>query len=214
VAATVRHYQQLVAPEIGEIVGRASVRLTRDYRAESLLGSYVADVMRELTNTEMAITNAGGLRADLPRGEVSKGHVLDALPFVNTVVICEMTGAQIKEVLEQGFTLERGMVQVSGLRARYDLSRPKGRRLLELEMGGRPVEDAKTYRVATNSFLAQGGDLYATFTRVKQQDTGKLLSTAVLEHLRRVKQVERPQMERLIPVGDARPKMNWDIKRN
>ncbi|HWQ02995.1 MAG TPA: bifunctional UDP-sugar hydrolase/5'-nucleotidase, partial [Candidatus Nitrosotenuis sp.] len=212
VAAKVKQYQQLVAPEIGEIVGRSKVRLTRDYRAESLLGAFVADVMRELAKTDVAFTNAGGLRADLPRGEVSKGHVLDALPFVNTVVICEMTGAQIKEVLEQGFTLERGMVQVSGLRARYDLSKPKGQRLLSLEINGQPAEDTKMYRVATNSFLGQGGDLYATFTRVKQQDTGKLLSTAVLEHFRRAREVEAPQMQRLIPVGDARPKMNWDIR--
>jgi 2',3'-cyclic-nucleotide 2'-phosphodiesterase (5'-nucleotidase family) len=211
-AATVKHYQQLDAPEIGEIVGRARVRLTRDYRAESLLGAFVADVMRELAKTDIAITNAGGLRADLPRGEVNKGHVLDALPFVNSVVVCEMTGAQIKEVLEQGFTLERGMVQVSGLRARYDLRKPKGQRLLSLDINGRAVEDSKMYRVATNSFLGQGGDLYATFLRLQQQDTGQLLSAVVLDYFRRVRDVAPPQMGRLIPVGEARPKMNWDIQ--
>jgi 2',3'-cyclic-nucleotide 2'-phosphodiesterase (5'-nucleotidase family) len=208
VAAKVKHYQNQVAAEIRQVIGSAEVRLVRDYRTESLLGAFVADVMREVSGAEVAITNAGGLRADVPRGEVTNGNVLDALPFVNSVVKCEMTGAQIKEVLEQGFTLERGMVQVSGLRARYDMQRPAGKRLLSLEIGGRPVDDDKLYRVATNSFLAQGGDLYQTFLRVKQEDTGVLLSTAVIDYFRRKGRIGAPELGRLIPVGAARPRMN------
>lgn len=200
VAAKVELYKQKVAPEIGGVVGRASVRLVRDYRAESLLGAFVADVMRTVSGTEVGITNAGGLRADLPQGPVTKGNVLDALPFLNTVVICEMTGAQIREVLEQGFTLERGMIQVSGLRARYDMSRPSGKRLVELLIGGRPAEDGRVYRVATNSFLAQGGDLYQTFLQTKQSETGKLISIVVMEYLEKQREVGAPEMSRLIPI--------------
>jgi 5'-nucleotidase/UDP-sugar diphosphatase len=163
VAAKIKAYKQQVAPQIGRVVGRLKARLVRDYRAESSLGSFVADVMREVGGADVAFENAGGLRADLPEGEVTNGDVLDALPFLNSLVVCDMTGAQIREVLEQGFSLERGMIQVSGLRATYDLSRPIGRRLTELQIGNLPVNDQKTYRVATNSFLAQGGDLYQTF---------------------------------------------------
>ena len=108
------------------------------------------------------MTNAGGLRDDLPAGEVTNGNVYDALPFVNSLVVCEMTGAQIKEVLEQGFSLERGMIQVSGLKAVYNLKKPVGQRLINLEIGGKPVDDAKIYRVATNSFVLRA----ATFIKL------------------------------------------------
>lgn len=202
VAEAVRAYQEKVAPQIGEIVGRSTTRLTREYNAESLLGALVTDVMRNTTRAELAITNAGGLRADLPEGPVTRGHVLDALPFVNSVVVCELTAAQIREVLEQGFTLERGMVQVSGLHATYDLSRPAGRRLISLEIAGKPPEEARRYRVATNSFVAQGGDLYQTFLRAPQVETGPALSQLLMDYFRDQREVSAPALGRLLP---ARP---------
>src|SRR5260370_707674 len=115
-------------------------RLVRDYRTESSLGSFVADVMREKAQAEIAIENAGGLRWDIPAGPVNKGHVLDALPFVNYLWTFEMTGAQIREILEQSFSLLHGMAQVSGLRAVYDLRRPLGHRLVGLRIGGEPAD--------------------------------------------------------------------------
>ncbi|HEX9637901.1 MAG TPA: bifunctional UDP-sugar hydrolase/5'-nucleotidase [Acidobacteriota bacterium] len=195
-------YRRQVAPQIGEVLATTERRLVRDYRAESLLGSFVADVMRLRSGADIAITNAGGLRADLPQGEVTKGHVLDALPFVNTLVTFAMTGAQIREVLEQGLTLERGLPQVSGLRAVYDLSRPPRQRLLELRIGGAPVEDARSYRVATNSFLGQGGDLYQTFLESeKLEDGGVLLSELVMDYLREQKRIEPPESGRWVPAA-------------
>lgn len=204
VAAKLERYKKQVAPVIGEVVGRSKARLVRDYRAESSLGNFVADVMRLQANADVALQNAGGLRADVPEGPVTKGDVLDALPFLNTNVVCEMTGAQLREVLEQGLSLERGMIQVSGLRATYDLTRPVGRRLLDLRVGGRAVEDARVYRVATNSFMAQGGDLYHTFTRVKQADTGVSLADVVMSYFRERGVVEVPQSGRLLPAASIR----------
>jgi 2',3'-cyclic-nucleotide 2'-phosphodiesterase (5'-nucleotidase family) len=199
VAAKIARYKHQVAPQIGQVVGRLKNRLVRDYNRESSLGCFVADVLREVSGADVGMTNAGGLRADLPEGEVTKGNVLDALPFVNSLVVCEMTGEQIREVLEQGFTLERGMVQVSGLRAVYDLKRSNGARLIELQIGGNNVDEAKFYRVATNSFLAQGGDLYETFLKTKQTMHGELLSEVVMKYLRERKEIHQPKMERLIP---------------
>lgn len=205
VAAKIQHYKQQVAPQIGKVVGRLKARLVRDYNAESSLGSFVADVMREVSGADIAFENAGGLRADLPEGEVTNGNVLDALPFLNSLVVCEMTGAQIREVLEQGLSLERGLIQGSGLHAAYDLSRPVMQRLIELQIGGRPVEDQKTYRVATNSFLAEGGDLYQVFLQVKPADTGKSLSDVVMEYFKKHSEIQPPRMGRLIPVTTALP---------
>jgi 5'-nucleotidase/UDP-sugar diphosphatase len=199
VAAKIAYYKQLVAPQIGEIVGKARRRLVRDYNSESSLGSFVADVLRIKGKAEVGMTNAGGLRADLPEGDINKGDVLDALPFVNSLVTFEMTGAQIREVLEQGFTLERGMIQVSGLTAVYDLKRPRGQRMVEAKIGDQPLNDKKLYRVSTNSFLGQGGDLYQTFLKAKPLNNGPLISESVMEYLREQREVDWPKMGRLIP---------------
>lgn len=198
VAAKMKRYNEQVAGEIGEVIGRSKVRLVRDYRKESPLGSFVADVLRERSGADIGLTNAGGLRADLPEGNVTKGNVLDALPFVNSLVVFEMTGTEIREVLEQSLSLERGMAQVSGLRAVYDMKRPVGNRLVELQINGKPVEDGRVYRVATNSFLGQGGDLYQTFLRLKVISEEKLLSEIVIDYLRKHKVIEPPKMGRLI----------------
>jgi 2',3'-cyclic-nucleotide 2'-phosphodiesterase (5'-nucleotidase family) len=154
VAAKIRRYKKQAAPQIGKVVGRLKTRLVRDYNAESSLGSFVADVLRETSGAEIAFENAGGLRADLPAGTVTNGNVLDALPFLNSLVVCRMTGAQIREVLEQGLSLERGLIQVSGIRAIYDLSRPIGRRLISLQIGDRPVENERTYTAASNFLIS------------------------------------------------------------
>jgi len=119
-----------------------------------------------------------------------------------------MTGAQIREVLEQSFTLTRGMMQASGLRASYDMRRPPGQRLVELTIGGRPVDDTRSYRVATNSFIANGGDLYATFTQTRQEDSHTDLAPLVMAFLRKHRDIQPPQMGRLVSFSAGRPKMD------
>jgi 2',3'-cyclic-nucleotide 2'-phosphodiesterase (5'-nucleotidase family) len=161
--AKVRHYKDRYRDDIETPVGELAARLIRKYNRESSLGNFVADVIRSATGAEVGLANAGGLRADLSPGTVTRGAVIDALPFLNSVVAVEMTGAQLIEILEHGFSLERGMIQVSGLVAKVDLERPIGHRLVSLEVGGVPVDEEHLYRVATNSFLAEGGDFYTTF---------------------------------------------------
>jgi len=203
VGAILARYKQLLAPQIGEVLGVNKKRLIRDYRAESSLGSFVADVMRERANADIAIENAGGLRWDIPAGEINKGHVLDALPFLNYLWTYDLAGAQIREVLEHSFSLIHGMAQVSGLRAVYDMKRPVGSRLIELKIGGKAVEEQKTYRVAVTNFIAEGGDEYYTFMKLHPINKGLLLSDIVMDYFRRHHEVSPPQMGRLVPLNES-----------
>ena len=180
----INFYKNKVDPYIGEVVGKSSVRLVRDYVAESSLGNFSTDVMRAMTGSEIAFQNAGGLRADLPEGPITKGNVLDAFPFHNTLVSGYMTGKQIKKILEQGLSLERGMIQVSGIKAFYDLEKSIGKRLISAEVNGEPLKENKEYLISTQSFLGEGGDLYDTFLEVKYKDTEKYLSDVVIAHLK------------------------------
>ena len=199
VAGRIAHYRKAIADQVGAPFGLASQRITRKYHRESPLGSLCADAMRARAASDVAITNAGGLRADLPEGPIDRGHVLDVLPFLNDSVTLELAGGALKNVLEQGFSLEAGMVQVSGLRARYDLSRPVGARLVSLEVGGQPVDDHRRYRVTTNSFLAEGGDGYAAFRDGRAVARDVVLSDILADYVRRAAVIEPPAPGRLTP---------------
>ena len=141
------------------------------------------------------------MRADLPEGDVTLAAMLDAFPFQDKIWTLQMTGRQIAEVLEQAFTLERGMIQVSGLIASYDLSRPEGERLVELTIGGRAVADEAVYSASTIGVIAEGGDLYRTFTEsVTLEDDGPLFAEVLERYLERVDVVQIPTRGRLIPI--------------
>lgn len=198
VAARIARYRAKVADQIGPPVGRAAGRFTRKYHAESSLGSFCADAMRERARSEIAITNAGGLRADLAEGPLDKGDVLNALPFLNDSVTVELTGAAVLAVLEQGCSLEAGMAQVSGVRAVWDRARPVGARLLEVRVGDAPLDRERRYRVTTNSFLAEGGDGYRAFVGSTVLGRDAVLSDIVLEQIRREGTIRPPAAGRLV----------------
>ena len=204
VEAKIDYYKEKVDHIIGEVVGNSKARLVRDYISESSLGNFAADVIREVIGSEVAFQNAGGLRADLPEGPITKGNVLDAFPFHNTLVSTHMTGRQIKAILEQGVSLERGLIQVSGIKAVYDLSKPINDRVISLEIEGNPVEMSRNYSVATQSFLSQGGDLYDTFLEVSYQDSKINLSDVVINFIKEKKEINLPKMGRLVSVVEKK----------
>ena len=197
----ISYYKEKVGHIIGEVVGYSDVRLVRDYVAESSLGNFAADIIKEVTSSEIAFHNAGGLRADLPEGPITKGNVLDAFPFHNTLVSTSMNGMQVKSILEQGLSLERGMIQVSGIKAIYDLNRPINNRLISAEVNGKPLKMEKKYKVATQSFLAQGGDLYDTFIENEYLDTKVNLSDEIINYLKIKRKIKEPESGRLIPLN-------------
>jgi 2',3'-cyclic-nucleotide 2'-phosphodiesterase (5'-nucleotidase family) len=98
----VAHYRDVIAPQIGPPIGRCRTRLIRKYNKESPLGGLIADVMRQRMHSDVAITNSGGLRADLPEGPIDKGHILDAFPFLNDIE------QQLRSHLEQQGELTAG----------------------------------------------------------------------------------------------------------
>lgn len=163
VAAKLARYRA-AHPEIREVVGHGAARLTRRYDQESALGDLFADILRAHAGTPVAVINPGALRADLPAGELTREDLLDAFPFTDRVVVVEVTGARLLAAIEQGLSLERGILQVSGLTVRYDLSRPAGNRAVDVRVGDEPLNPDRIYRVATISILAQGGDLYTAFS--------------------------------------------------
>lgn len=158
----VESYQKKVGEKLDVVIGESKMVLDRK-GIETLLGNWQTDVMRKFAKTDIAFHNIGGIRADLPEGKLTLRHMYLLSPFGNTVVKMELTGAQIKEILEHSISGRQGVLQVSGIKMVFDKSRPQGERVVEVIVNGKPLEMKKFYRVATNNFVAAGGDGYSTF---------------------------------------------------
>jgi len=90
--------------------------------------------------------------------------------------------------------VERGILQVSGLKVKYDLTRPVGKRVVKVEVGGRPLRPDKSYRVVTTDFVAAGGEKFATFREGKNVRYGDDMRDALVAYLKRHSPV-RPEVE-------------------
>ena len=150
-------------PQIREVIGTTEARMNRRYIEESDVGNLFADAFVAIAGSDVAFIHSGRLRKELPGGNVRIVDLLDTYPFVDDVIVKEMSGEQIRRALEQSFTLERGLLQLSGLKTTYDLTQPEGQRLLSVEYGGAPLADTERLTVAAPNFLAEGGDLYTVF---------------------------------------------------
>lgn len=132
--------------------------LTRNYESESALGDFLADSLRRMERADVALLNPGGLRADLPAGELAYGHVYEVLPFDNTVATLTVTGDELKRLLYVAYGGRKGVFQVSGLKLKLNRCPGQGRlRDFTLE-NGKPIRPDKRYRVVLPDFLARGGD--------------------------------------------------------
>jgi 5'-nucleotidase len=170
-----------VAPLITQVVGFANAAFTRTENAagESTLGNLIADAQREIQGTQMSFMNPGGIRADLDAGDITYGDLFTIQPFGNTMVNLNMTGAQIKDVLEQQFpgafgqTVQR-ILKISGLTYTWNPAAPAGSKIVSIQVGGAPINPATTYLITTNNFLAAGGDGFTRFTAGTNQLGGPI----------------------------------------
>jgi 2',3'-cyclic-nucleotide 2'-phosphodiesterase (5'-nucleotidase family) len=189
VARQVHSLAARLEQEVAAVVGRSAVEL--DARRETIrrdetnFGSFVCDLARELTGSDVALFNAGGFRASIQAGEVRVKDVYQAFPFGNELVTGTLTGTQILAALARSTALDPtdspgGFLQVSGLRYTIRNGRAEG-----VTIGGRPVEPDARYRVVMPDFLAAGGDGYAVLKELAEKVlTGRLISDMVMEAFR------------------------------
>ena len=162
-----------IAPIKNELVGKASVTLAHNTKEVqvTLMGQWATDVMRTVAKADVAIQNGGGLRRDIPAGNVTMGIMYELMPFDNTLFTFELTGKQVKAALEHGIMPETfAPGQFSGVKVKYDSSKAKGERIVEVKMlDGSLLDENKIYKVVTNDFQAGGGDGYVMFKEGKNQ---------------------------------------------
>jgi 5'-nucleotidase len=170
VSALVERYARLAERELDVEIGRtpraldAREGLVR--REATPVGTFLADVMRERMSAEVGLLNGGAIRGNrviLP-GPITRRDVRALLPFNNTVVLVELPGAALRRALERSVSaLPRPagfFLQTAGLAYTADPARDPGRRVGGVEVGGRPLDPERRYRVAMPGYLAGGGDGY------------------------------------------------------
>ncbi|MFC0251197.1 bifunctional metallophosphatase/5'-nucleotidase [Massilia consociata] len=175
----------------------APVLRMQNEAGEAPLGSLIADAVLAATRNvgaQIGFMNEGGIRKDLEAGPdnvAAFGQAQAVLPFGNTLVVMDLTGAQIRTLLEQQWrsaSPNGSMLQVSnGFSYRWDAKRPVGSRVLDITLDGKPLEAGKTYRVVANDFLAEGGDNFPEFAKGSNRlETGLLDLDAFTEYLRNI----------------------------
>ncbi|WP_323960424.1 bifunctional metallophosphatase/5'-nucleotidase [Arthrobacter sp. JZ12] len=188
-----------------EVIGSITADITRggengsDRGVESSLGNLVADMQLWATSNEnfagepaqIALMNPGGLRADLLYGEdgtVTYKDVASTQPFGNTLFTMDLTGAQLKQVLEEQWQPEgssRAKLHLGiseGFSYTYDPAAARGEHILSMSYNGEPIADDDVFRVAANSFLAAGGDNFFTLADgTNRADSGQIDLVAAVE---------------------------------
>jgi 5'-nucleotidase/UDP-sugar diphosphatase len=198
VAAAVARYQEDFSRETEVVIAKTEVELDSRNATirtrEAAIGNLFADAMRISMKADAAVINGGGIRSGkvyLPGSVIRLKDILAELPFNNRVVVVEITGADLLLAMENGLAqvpVPAGRFpQVSGMKIVFDPKLPIRKRVLSLEVAGKPVEPNRVYRVAILDFLARGGDDYITFRQAKRvtpDADAPLLANEVIAYLK------------------------------
>lgn len=208
----VGRYRKQASAILNEVIGEAQITLDgKNSRSrETNLGNLLSDILKKATHADIALINGGGIRADILKGPVRMNDILSVLPFANHPVVLKVNGKELKDIFEYGLADVEGMAgrfpQVSGIQITYNPANPAGAKITDLKVAGSPVCPESWYTLATNDFLAAGGDGYvalknllATMTntpegspqnnRVILFDSGRAIRDMVIDYIKDNKRI-------------------------
>lgn len=209
-----------------EVIANAARPVEHDRSKESQLGNLVADAFRWKTGADVALINGGGIRAPWESGPLTYGAVFRTLPFDNNVLMMNVTGAELRNILRLAFSGAKGLFSVSGARLRLiraDADAPSDdldhngkiepwevNRLIEIQVGTplKKLDPKKKYRLATIDFLVSGGDGMGWAMNQVPKDRidlhgAPLMRDAVVEYVKNLK-VINPATDPLVKPGQPR----------
>jgi len=181
---------RLIAPFVTElntrmnaVIAYSETPITRG-RPEGTLNNLSADILRSRAIRELrhpvdiGVANFGGLRAPLPQGNITVGNIYELMPFENTIAVLKLTGEQV-QIMANQIAMRRGE-PVSGIRFRIEDGRA-----VDILVGSEPLRRHQTYWVATNSYVADGGDGIGVFLEAQERiDLPVLIRDAMIEYIR------------------------------
>lgn len=194
-----KRLEQLLGPEIG-IVTKSFNTLRRNIRSqENAFANLITDAIRQEVSADIALLNGGTIRGNVTYAvghKISRGDIQRELPFGGRTALLRMTGADIRKTLEHGIDCGIGadgcFTHVSNLQITLDSHKPTGERIVNVLIGGVPLEPDTYYRVATSDFMAHGNDGFEHLGKAEKlfsHGTNRVLWTVVVEYIERLENI-------------------------
>jgi 5'-nucleotidase len=197
IAARVREYNVLLDERLNRVIGKTATRLDTRHdivrTRESAFANLIADAMRAAVGADVALTNGGGIRGDTvyePGTELTREMVLSELPFNNVTVKLEISGNVLRAALENGVakveSIRGQFPHVSGMSYVFDPTQPAGSRIVSVQVGEQPLDPNAIYTLATNDYIAEGGDHYDMLKHLKRlidTSAGTLMASSVMRYM-------------------------------
>lgn len=194
----VKAYEGKLDERLNIVVGASELPL--DTRRTSVrskhtkFGELIALAMKREVGADFGFTNGGGIRGDREYAAgamLTRKDILKELPFGNVTVLLEISGENVRQLVEHGVSkVEEGAGRFghySGLSYEYDVAKTAGERVRNINIKGAPLDPLKTYTVATNDYVAGGGDGFAMLPLGKaivDKSAGTLMATTVMKFIR------------------------------
>ena len=186
VIMTIRPYKIEMEKIMNEVLVFSKAPLLKGV-PESSLGDFVSDAVLKKTNDKyksadnfpvnICLLNNGGLRGQLPKGNITRGNAFELMPFENSIVVLTISAKKTKQLFE--YIVESGGAPFAGARVIA-----KGKKITELKINGQPLDSTKTYKICTSDYLASGGDKYNFFKNpIKIDSLNYKLRDAIIDYM-------------------------------
>jgi 2',3'-cyclic-nucleotide 2'-phosphodiesterase (5'-nucleotidase family) len=183
-------YKKLLEKDMSRVLAVNEKEMVKR-KPESALTNFLADLLLDEGQkvlqqsgkdfqADISYFNYGGIRTYLPEGEITVGKIYELMPFENELVFLKLNGNQIREFLNT--VASKGGESVGGVR--FSISEEKAKDII---IGSKPFENEKYYWVATNDYVAEGGDDLDVFTQNNNYfKSGKLIRNVIISHLENI----------------------------
>ncbi len=182
----------VIQAKYGEVIGRLAEEWKRSYYSVSNVGNWICDRLRSRYKTDIALVNSGGIRTNLNPGLITRMNVLELLPFENSIVLVQATGAELLKIAEeqcaaQGFE-RHGALEMSGLEIEY--RKQDGRaEILRAEVNGERIEPDRMYSIASIDYVViSQPEKYFGFAPSNPDIRGEMISTVIMEEFQKATQ--------------------------
>jgi len=184
VAAYIKPYHDSLDAGMNTVLIRSAKRLAKG-QPESGMGNLLCDLFREMgaqkygKPIEVALANSGGIRTEWQAGDITTGNVYEVMPFDNALVVLTLSGVQMKAFVEE---FAKRKDPQSGMKVVIENTTNQ---VLEIAIGGQPIDPQKTYTLITSDYVANSSDYAAVFKKpVSYEVLNYLMRDAILDYLR------------------------------
>lgn len=168
------------------LIGTFAADYNKSYYSECCIGNLITDAMRAETGAEIAIQNSGGIQGNIQAGDFTLGDLYTVMPFDNQLIQMTLKGSDLLDLLKLSASRQRGVLQVSGMRYAFKHKNSEDYHLKSALVGEAEIDPNRLYMVATNNFLADGGDNFLPFQRGSIVRPGRQQRDVVKDYISRL----------------------------